>query len=132
MLPGFLRALWGDLTKKELKKFALLSCAITIILGNYWMLRVMKTPIFDDLVGMKFQPYAKMASIAVVAVVILIYSKLVDIFHKHTLFYIICSTYSALFFFLGFATSHPEMFALSTSSPLYPLVHWMSLKGLPC
>ena len=125
MLPGFLRALWGDLTKKELKKFALLSCAITIILGNYWMLRVMKNPIFDDLVGMKFQPYAKMASIAVVAVVILIYSKLVDIFHKHTLFYIICSTYSALFFFLGFATSHPEMFALSTSSPLYPLVQWI-------
>lgn len=125
MLPGFLRALWGDLSKAEIKKFSLLSCIITIILGNYWMLRVMKNPIFNDLVGMEFQPYAKMVSMLVVAGVILIYSKLVDMFQKHTLFYIICSVYALIFFFLGFATAYPEMFAITPESAGYFLVSWI-------
>lgn len=125
MVPGVIRALWGDLSKQELKKFGLLSLIITVILGNYWMLRVMKNAIFNDLVGLEFQPYAKMASIFVVAVVIMIYSKLVDIFQKHTLFYIICSVYAAIFFFLGFSTASPQIFSLSETSVLYPLFSWI-------
>ncbi|MGM0440485.1 MAG: NTP/NDP exchange transporter [Chlamydiota bacterium] len=125
MLPGFLRALWGDLSPREVKKFSLLSLIITIILGNYWMLRSMKNPIFQDLVGMEYQPYAKMASIVVVAIVISIYSKLVDMFQKHTLFYIICSVYAALFLFLGYATARPEIFSLSPTSPLNQYFTWL-------
>ena len=102
MLPGFLRTLWGDLSTEELKKFSMLSCIITLILGNYWMLRVLKNPLFNDLVGMEYQPYAKMASIFVVAFIILIYSKLVDLFDKKTLFDIICTFYGAVFFFICF------------------------------
>ncbi len=128
MLSRVLRALWGDMSSKEIKKFSLLACIITIILGNYWMLRVMKNPIFHDLVGMEFQPYAKMTSIIVVAFVILIYSKLVDVFEKHTLFYLFCSIYAVLFFFLGFATSHAEMFSLQESSALYPYFTWIPGK----
>jgi len=130
MVSKVIRALWGDLSNKEIKKFGLLAAIITIILGNYWMLRVMKNPIFNDLVGMEFQPYAKMASIAVVAVVILIYSKLVDVFQKHTLFYIICSVYAMIFFFLGFATAHPDMFSLQETSSLYPLFSWIPGKTI--
>lgn len=128
MLPGFLRALWGNLSKEEVKKFSLLSCIITIILGNYWMLRVLKNPIFDDLVGMKYQPYAKMASIFVVAFVLLIYSKLVDLYKKKTLFDIICGFYAVLFFFTCFATMYPEQFSMSSSSAFYPLVAWIPGK----
>ena len=98
MLPGFLKTLWGDLSNNELKKFSILSCIITIILGNYWMLRVLKNPIFNDLVGLEYQPQAKMLSILVVAFIILVYSKLVDIFDKKALFDIICTFYGIVFF----------------------------------
>lgn len=128
MLPGFLRVLWGDLSKDELKKFSLLSCIITLILGNYWMLRVLKNPIFNELVGLEYQPYAKIASIFVVAFIVLVYSKLVDIFSKQALFDIICSFYAALFFLVGFATLYPNLFAISESSSLYPFVQWLPGK----
>lgn len=125
MLAGFLRTLWGDLSKSELKKFGLLSIIITIILGNYWMLRVMKNPIFNDLVGMEFQPYAKMLSMFVVAFIVLIYSKLVDIFEKKALFDILCCFYGGIFFFLSFATSFPEYFSMTPDAALYPLFSWI-------
>jgi AAA family ATP:ADP antiporter len=128
MLPGFLRALWGDLSTDEVKKFSLLSCVITLILGNYWMLRVLKNPIFNELVGMEYQPRAKMASIFVVAFIIMIYSKLVDLFEKKTLFDILCTFYAGLFFFIAFATMYPDYFSLSSTSGLMPLVQWIPGK----
>jgi ATP:ADP antiporter, AAA family len=128
MLPKVFRVLWGDLSSKELKKFGFLSVIITLILGNYWMLRVMKNPIFNDLVGMKFQPYAKMLSLVVMVFVVIGYSKLVDMFEKHTLFYILCTFFASTFFLLGYATSHPEIFSLSPNSSLYPLVSWIPGK----
>lgn len=128
MLPGFLKALWGDLSKEEIKKFSLLSCVITLILGNYWMLRVLKNPIFDDLVGFQHQPKAKIASLFVVAFVVLIYSKLVDLFEKKTLFDIICIFYAVVFFFICFSTMYPEHFSMSPESSLYHLVAWIPGK----
>ena len=110
MITKVINNLWGDLSNTELRRFGLLSIIITIILGNYWMLRVMKNPIFNDLVGMEYQPYAKMGSIFVVAFVVLIYSKLVDHFSKKSLFDIICIFYSSLFFFICFATGAYKAF----------------------
>lgn len=128
MVLRIVKALWGDLTKEELKKFGLLSCIITLILGNYWMLRVMKNPIFNDLVGMQHQPKAKLASIFVVIMVLLVYSKMVDVFKKHTLFYIICSFYSAVFLFIGISSAYPESFSLSSNSSFHPYVDWLPGK----
>ena len=128
MLSGFLRALWGDLSIQEVKKIILLSCIITLILGSYWILKVLKNPIFNELVGMKFQPYAKIISIFIVALVILIYSKLVDLFDKKTLFDIICGFYSALFFLTCFATKNSEYFSMDSSSKFYHLVVWIPGK----
>jgi len=110
MITKIIKNLWGDLSTTELKRFGLLAVIITIILGNYWMLRVMKNPIFNDMVGMEYQPYAKMGSIFVVAFVVLIYSKLVDHFSKKSLFDIICTFYAALFFFVAFATGSCKSF----------------------
>ncbi|NQY44212.1 MAG: hypothetical protein HRT87_12825, partial [Legionellales bacterium] len=128
MLPGFLKALWGDLSKDELKKFSLLSLIITLILGNYWMLRVMKNPVFHDLVGMQYQPYAKMGSMVVVAFVILIYSKLVDIFSKKALFDILCGFYASVFLFLSFAIAAPTFFSLTPDAALFDVFDWIPGK----
>lgn len=124
MITKIINNLWGDLSNAELRRFGLLSVIITIILGNYWMLRVMKNPIFNDLVGMEYQPYAKMGSIFVVAFVVLIYSKLVDHFSKKSLFDIICIFYSALFFFICFATgTYKAFFSDINSNPLMKILN---------
>lgn len=127
MITKIINNLWGDLSNAELKRFGLLSVIITIILGNYWMLRVMKNPIFNDLVGMEYQPYAKMGSIFVVAFVVLIYSKLVDHFSKKSLFDIICIFYAALFFFICFATGTYKAFFSDINSN--PLMNILNIQG---
>ncbi len=127
MFTKILKNLWGDLSKTELKRFGLLSIIITLILGNYWMLRVMKNPVFNDLVGMEYQPYAKMGSIFVVAFVVLIYSKLVDHFSKKTLFDIICIFYGGLFFFVGLSTGVYKGFFSDISAS--PLISFLNIPG---
>jgi AAA family ATP:ADP antiporter len=126
-----LRALWGDLTNEEFKKFGILSLAIAVILGNYWMLRITKDPLFDLLVGLrKWQPVAKMFSLVVMIFIVLGYSKLIDLMKKQRLIYLICSIYGGAFIFLSYFTSHPELLTVSSTSAFYPFVSWIPGRAI--
>jgi len=131
MLPKFLKALWGDLTAEELKKFGFLSTSIMLILGNYWMIRTTKNGLFNMFVGYKqWQPVAKIFSLVAMIFLVLIYSKLIDIFQKHNLIYIFCLLYSISFFFLGYAIKYPSIVTLKQTSIFYPLVSWIPGKAI--
>jgi len=124
-----LKALWGELSKDELKKLCFLSLGIMLIFGNYWMLRITKDPIFDEFVGYKqWQPRAKQISLIAMIFIVLGYSKLVDIFKKQTLLYILCSIYGVLFLLVGFFISNPTFFSISPSSIFYPVISWIPGK----
>lgn len=107
MFSSVARFLWGDLTAEEYKRVGLLSFAFLLIIGSYWLLRTIKDAFFDDLVGMSYQPKAKMISLLVIIPLVLGYSKLVDMVEKQTLFYIICFTYAAAFLGIGFFYQFP-------------------------
>lgn len=103
-----------DLKKEELRKFILLGTTGFFVVGTYWLLRLLKQTIFFKVAfpetlgwaarqGALFQPIAKGLSPFVVLAVVLIYSKLVDMFKKEQLFYIICSFYGILFGFFSIA-----------------------------
>ncbi len=131
MLPKPLRVLWGDLTIEEVKKFGILAATLSLIIGTYWMLRVMKNPSFDLLVGFEWQPRAKFASIISVAFAVLFYSKLVDFFAKKTLFYIICLFYGLGFVAVAYFISNPDLASVSSWAPsLAPLFAWIPGRGL--
>jgi len=108
MLTSAVRYFYPDLRQEEIKKFSLLSIAFFLIIGSYWLLRLLKDTIFFTIAfpeelgwavrqGSLFQPTAKLYSVFVVIAMVLIYSKLVDLFKKHQLFYIICSFYAVIF-----------------------------------
>jgi len=125
----FLRALWGDLSETELKKFSVLGAMMMLVIGNYWMLRVTKDGLFDQLVGYRqWQPVAKWMSIIVMIVAVLGYSKLLDIFKKSKLIYLFCSFYGLAFIVLSFLIANPGIIAVGSSSVLYPLVSWIPSK----
>jgi AAA family ATP:ADP antiporter len=108
MLPKPLRAIWGDLSAQEVKKFGILSSIFFMVIGIYWMLKTMKDPIFDLHVGFRYQPWAKIASLVFVALVVIFYSKLVDWFKKQTVFYIVCGFYGLGFIALSYMLSNPQ------------------------
>lgn len=125
-----LRGIWGDLSDAELKKFSLLSLIITVILGNYWMLRSLKKAVFNELVGMEHEPIAKILSIFVVALMVSIYSKLVDIFKKKSLFDILCVFYGSCFLIFSIAYANVDYFMMSPDSSFYDLFSWIKGKSI--
>ena len=130
MFSRFVRAFWGDMSKGELIKFSILSVTLMLILGDYWMLRTLKNALFNDLVGYQHQPFAKIISVFFIAFVVLVYSKLVDMLQKHSLFYLLATMYGVLFIVLGYLSGRPELVSLSPNSALYPYFAWIPGKAL--
>lgn len=129
MLPRPLRALWGDLSNEEVKKFGILAGTLFLIIGAYWLLRVMKNPSFDLLVGYEWQPVAKFASVFSVVLVVLIYSKLVDLFSAVSLFWILGLIYGLGFIFIGYFINQPDLVSISPDSVFAPLFAWIPGRG---
>lgn len=126
-----IRFLWGDLSRDEYKKFGILAATMMLIIGNYWMLRVTKDALFNLFVGYKtYGPIIKMVSPLVMLIAVLFYSKLVDIFKRSTLIYIMCTFYGFAFIILGLFISQPDLVAISQTSVLYPLASWIPGKGI--
>lgn len=110
MLTKMLRALWGDLTAAEIKKFFLLSITFFLIIGTYWMMRVMKDGIFDYFVDFEtYQPVAKVVSIFFVVFIVAIYGKLVDLLRRKSLFYTVSLFYGIGFVVLSLLMLYPQL-----------------------
>ncbi|HJZ24351.1 MAG TPA: Npt1/Npt2 family nucleotide transporter [Candidatus Babeliales bacterium] len=98
ILTKISQTLWGDLTKEEWKKFGLLSSAFALIVGIYWILRPIRDALFANNVGTLYLPYAKIASVVFLIPLMLVYSKLLNIFEREKLLCLFAISYS--FFFL--------------------------------
>ncbi len=98
---------WSDLTDQEIKKYGLLSLAFFFTIGGYWLLRPLKDGFFFNVVGGQYQPTAKIISVFVVGLLVMVYSKLVDVIEKHKLFYVLGSIYVALFAIVAYVIGLP-------------------------
>jgi len=103
------RYFWGDLTQEEFKKFGLLSLTFFFLIGTYWLLRTQKDAVFNTIVGFENQPIAKMLSVFMILPLILIYSKLVDIFSKNKLIIVLSSFYTVCFVIVAIFLNHPTI-----------------------
>ncbi len=124
MLPFIYKFFWPDLTDQEVKKYSLLSLAFFCTIGTYWLLRPLKDGFFFAVVGGKYQPIAKMISVVVVTLLVLVYSKLVDIFERHKLFYVIGSVYVVLFAFITYCVGLPRTGVAAVSPTFLKYIGW--------
>lgn len=108
MIQSLIHYFYPDLNRDEIKKFGLLAFTFFLIIGGYWLVRLLKNAIFYKIAfpeslgwlpsqGRLFQPWAKFWSPFVVFTLVMVYTKLIDLFKKHVLFYIICSVYATIF-----------------------------------
>jgi len=109
MVSSIFRALWGDISREEFKKFGLLSGVFFFIVGSYWMMRTMKNAVFMHLIAPEALPYAKMVSLISIITILVFYNKLVDLFEKTKLVYVIAGFYSVLYFGLAYFLAHPTI-----------------------
>lgn len=106
------RFFWGDLSDFELRKFSILALLFFLIRGSYSMMYAMKDSAFNILVGYSWQPYAKIASLAFMTIVVVLYSHTVDKLSREKLFCVLCWTYGLLLFFMACVLAYPSLFSL--------------------
>lgn len=87
----------GSENSAESSKYIQLTLIFFNVIGSYWLLRPLKSGVFYILVGNAYLPTAKLLSFVLMVPLILIYGKLVDIFPRQKLIYIICSFYGLFF-----------------------------------
>ncbi len=124
MSNKFIKAFWGDLQGDELKKFILLAAGFFFIIGSYWPMRTLKDSFFINMVGPTWQPYVKMISLAIFFPVVLIYAKLVDMFSKRNLIYVVLGFYGVLGLVFVALLNHPTIGLQNQVTSPYRLVGW--------
>jgi ATP:ADP antiporter, AAA family len=111
-------------TTAEFKKFAILAIMFFFIIGIYWTMRPIKDGLFNALVGIDWQPRAKMLSLCLIVPLIIMYSKLIDTFERHKVFYILLSLYGvAAALFAGFFM-HPTIGLANTVASPDRVIGW--------
>ena len=108
MITALIQYFYPDIKHDEIKKISLLALAFLFTIGTYWLMRLLKDLVLYKLAfpetlgwshdtGRLWIPTVKTLSPIFVLVLVMIYSKLVDIFEKHKLMYVIALFYMIFF-----------------------------------
>jgi AAA family ATP:ADP antiporter len=117
--------MWGEFEPGEAKKFGLLSLIFGLIIGTYWTLRPIKDSAFATIVGIDYLPWAKILSLCVIVPLVLVYSKLIDMFPRHKVFYVLTLVYGSLALVFTYFFLHPELGLTNTASDPGRLIGWI-------
>lgn len=124
MIGKFIRWWYGDFSKEELEKYGLLFLIFGLIIGTYWLLRPLKDGIFMSVIGENYIPHAKILSLIVVFPLVVLYSKLVDLFPRQKMFYALCTIYGILALIFAFLVYHPSTGLANTVASPYRWWCW--------
>lgn len=136
MVSSLIRFFYPDIKKEEVLKFGLFALVLFFILGSYWALRLLKDSLVYKLAfpeslgwaqgyGKDLIPSLKMITPFIVAGVVVIYTKLLDMMEKHKLFYVFCSFYAFLFGLTAIA-----LFVLKSFGPEYIGAYPLAALGI--
>ncbi|HLJ31228.1 MAG TPA: Npt1/Npt2 family nucleotide transporter [Candidatus Babeliales bacterium] len=127
MLKRLATTLWGNFeSKEELKKFGILAFIFCGIIAIYWALRPMKDSIFNTIVGLEdWQPYAKGLSLVIIFPIVMLYSKLVDMFPRHKVFYFLTGLYGVIALIMYFCFADPSIGLANTVKSPYRIIGWV-------
>ncbi len=120
-----LKPIFGDFDPQELKKFVLLGIIFGLIIGIYWTFRPLKDALFQDIVGGEWQPRAKWLSLVVIFPLVIIYSKLVELLSRQTLFYVMAGTYGIATLILAWCFFQPTMGLENLNADPSRLLGWI-------
>ncbi|MCK5632280.1 hypothetical protein KAH94_00865, partial [bacterium] len=126
MFKRIAQALWGKFeSTEELQKFIKLAMVFFCVIGVYWGMRPLKDGIFSSIVGVNYQPFAKMMSLFIIAPLVVLYSKLVDAFPRNKVFYVLLSIYGVVAILFSIAFMLPGIGLSNTTLSPYRFIGWM-------
>jgi AAA family ATP:ADP antiporter len=123
---NFTSRIVGDMEGDEMLKVTWLSATLFFVVGGYWLLRSLKDPIISTIDGVEYIPQAKIASLFVVFALVIVYNKLLDVYPKHHLFYMMGCAYGVIFAVIALALMHPTIGLANTQADPSRLLGWIS------
>ncbi len=124
MANKIIRALWGNLHGEELKKYALLAVGFFFLIGSWWPLKTLKDSIFINTVGPEYLPYVKILSVSLFFPIVLLYSRLVDMYNKEKLIYFFISVYTVLGLIFVYFLHHPSIGVANIATDPKRILGW--------
>ena len=122
---SFFSSLWGGFEdRQERRKFILLSVIFGLILGIYWLLRPLKDGVFLTMVGSNYLGRVKLLSIFVVVPLVLIVTKLIDLFPRHKILYGISLVYAVISILFAYLIMHPTIGIANTAEGTDRILGW--------
>lgn len=113
----YFTSIWCTLERgQERKKFVMLAAIFSLVIGVYWLLRPVKDGVFLTMVGRDYLGAVKLLSILVIIPVVMIYTKMVDIFSRHRVLYVVSCTYAVLAVVFALGIMHP-MWGIANTVP---------------
>ena len=111
MFANFVQFFYPDIKKEEIRKFSLLALGFLFTIGTYWLMRLLKDLVLYKLAfptslgwaedtGRLWIPLVKTLSPIFVLFLVLVYGRLVDMFEKHKLMYVIATFYMIVFSYM--------------------------------
>ncbi len=111
MYARVVRYFYPDIKPEEIRKFSFLSLAFIFTIGTYWLMRLLKDLVLYKLAfpptlgwspdtGRLWIPTLKTISPLFVLFLVMVYSKLVDVFEKQKLMYVIALSYMIFFSYM--------------------------------
>lgn len=107
MLKRFASEWFGDFDRQELKKFIFLGLIFGLVIGIYWVLKPVKDAVFMSMVGAKKIGFAKIFSLVALFPAVMILGKLIDMFPRHRILYVLGILYAVLALIFGFLLANP-------------------------
>ncbi|MGE0206543.1 MAG: NTP/NDP exchange transporter [Candidatus Babeliales bacterium] len=125
-LKSFATSMWGEFeSREELQKFLFLGAIFGLIIGSYWAFRPIKDSIFAAIVGVDWQPRAKWLSLLIIVPLVIIYSKLIDMFPRQKLFYVLTVFYGIASLVFAYYLSHPVYGLPNTTTDSTRIIGWL-------
>ncbi len=123
-LSGIANKLWGLSSGAELRKFLYLAAGGFCLFGSFSPLKPLKESLFINMVGSAYLPVIKGLSAVLMLLVVMLYSKVVDLFSKRNLFYVVLSFYVAVGLLFVVLLSHPTIGVANTAVSVDRWVAW--------
>jgi len=96
LLQRLVRPIFGEFEAEEFKKFLRMGAIFACMIATYCSMSPLKNSLFCTFIGSGQIPYVKTISLILFAPLIMLYTKLLDIFKREKLFYILSGTYIIL------------------------------------
>jgi len=125
MLKRIASAWFGHFDRQELKKFIFLGVIFGLIIGIYWVLKPVKHSVFMSMVGAKKIGLVKICSLIALFPLVMLLGKLMDMFPRHRILYVLGVLYSLITLIFGILLANPQIGLPNTVVDSSRILGWL-------